>query len=211
MKKIIYLLFVLLFCGACSKKAIDWTKFYFNLNEITQRDTVGNLIGTAKANDWTLKPISQANDIELKAIYSSLYVDNGTGEFMPGLRDDTAKQNLFKLDRYNKNCTDTFTFKMKAFPNPLVYVYPTQPYIIPFTPLHLEYETNLNVKVSIFSLFDRFGNSLAEQYTVTGGELLTWMSSPPSFQRDFILYYIIYTQDGCVFFGNGNVIGQQPL
>lgn len=209
--KIVFIATVLLLISCKSKKddlkPIDWTKYYFNLDEITQRDSIGNLIGITKANDWTLKPINQATDFELKAIYSTLYADNGTGEFMTGLRDDTATQNKFDLKRYNQNCSDTFTFKIKAFPNPLVYVYPTQPNIIPFTPIHLEYETNLNVKVSIFSLFDRFGNSLGEQYIGTTSTLLPGFGSPPSYQRDFILYYIIYTQEGCVYFGHGNVIG----
>lgn len=206
----LYIVLIFLLNNSCKKnelKPIDWTKYYFSLNEITQRDSVSNLIGTVKSNDWTLMPISQATTLELKAIYSTLYADNGTGEFMPGFRDDTVTQNKFDLKRYNQNCTDTFTFKMQAYPNPLIYVYPTQPYIIPFTPLHIDYQTNLNVKVSIFSLFDRFGNSLSEQYIVTGSFLLNWLASPPSYQRDYILYYIIYTQEGCVFFGHGNVIG----
>ena len=140
-----------------------------------------------------------------------LYADNGTGEFMTGLRDDTAKQNMFRLERYNKNCSDSFTFKLKAYPNPLVYVYPTQPYIIPFTPLHLDYQTNINAKCALFMLFDKYGNSLGEQYIGTSSTLLPGFGSPPSFQRDFILYYLVYTQEGCVYFGHGNVIGEKPL
>lgn len=45
-------------------KPIDWTKYYFNLNEITQRDSVGNLIGTVKSNDWILMLISKATDFD---------------------------------------------------------------------------------------------------------------------------------------------------
>lgn len=208
MKNILfYIIAVILFCGSCKKdklKPIDWSKYYFNLNEITQRDSVGNLIGTAKPNDWTLMPISQATDFD-KHVFSQLY--NLTEEARNN--PNTLEDSIYDLKKYNQNCTDTFTFKMIAYPNPLVYVYPTQPYAIPYTPLHLDFQTNLHVKCSLFTLYDRFGTSLAETYAGTSSTLLPWFGSPPSYERDFILYYIIYTQEGCVYFGHGNVIGAQ--
>ncbi len=209
MKQVNYLILILLFITACSKnkyKPIDWTKYYFDLNEITQRDSVGNQIGTAKTNDWTLMPMSQATDFD-KKVFSQLY--NLTEEARNN--PNTLGDSIYDLSKYNQNCTDTFTFRIKAYPNPLVYVYPTQPYIIPFTPLHLDYQTNINVKCALFTLYDKFGNSLAETYSTTNGALLPSLGSPPSFQRDFILYYLIYTQEGCVYFGHGNVIGEKPL
>lgn len=206
MKRILFYttIIVAIFCG-CKKndlKPIDWTKYYFNLDEITQRDSVGNLIGTVKTNDWTLKPISQATDFD-KHVFGQIYELTEEARNNP----NTLIDSIYNLTNYNLNCNDSYTFSVKAYPNPLVYVYPTQPYIIPYTPLHLEYETNLHVKCSVFMLFDRYGNSMGDTYTTTGGTLLTWMGSPPTFQRDFILYYLIYTQEGCVFFGHGNVIG----
>lgn len=204
--KILFTVVVLLLVSCKSinddLKPIDWSKYYFNLNEITQRDSVGNLIGSTKLNDWTLMPISQATDFD-KHVFSQIYELTEEARNNP----NTLGDSIYDLRKYNQECTDTFTFKLIAYPNPLVYVYPAQPYIIPFTPIHFKYYTNLNIKYTIFMLFDRFGNSLGDTYTSTGGVLIPGFGSPPSYQRDFILYYIIYTQENCVFFGHGNVIG----
>jgi hypothetical protein len=193
-------------CSCKSKKddlkPIDWTKYYFNLNDITQRDSIGNLVSTPKANDWSLKPITQATDFD-KRVFSQIYELTEEARNNP----NTLGDSIYDLSKYNQACTDTFTYKMVAYPNPLVYVYPTQPNIIPYTPIYFKYSTNLNIKCTILMLFDRFGNSMGDTYTSTGGVLIPGFGSPPSYERDFILYYIIYTQEGCVYFGHGNVIG----
>jgi len=193
-------------CFSCKK--INLEKYHFTTDEITETDSLGNLVGHIQQGDWQLKPIAQANDFD-KDVFSNVYELSEKARNNP----NTLEDSIYDFRRYNLNCTDTFAFKLVAYPNPGKLYYPNAVGPIPFCKLDFKLETNLNIaRYLVFFATknkDHVGIATSGSYGNNNLpiEFLPWVSPPDAGYRDYIVYYIIYTTGGCVFYGKGNIIG----
>lgn len=174
MRKLLILLFFFISLTSCKKE------YHFSKNDITQRDSNGNITGNINPEDWHLKPLSDA-DVFTQSVFNKI------------------PQNLNdNLINYTMNCQDTFQFDMKAYPNPMG------------RSINLKFnlQTNLIYKKGFIIIVDRKGNYLsAASFTspfVFRDELINKLVN-----RDFIYYYILITEDNCGYYGKGNVIGSK--
>lgn len=207
MKKILYIFILISTIISCKK--IDFNKFHFTTNEITETDTLGNLVGHIQTGDWTLKPISAGDGFDKKVFADFQKIVNevknaGAPEYAP-----------FDFNLYNQNCNlDTFTFKIVAYPNPTVshtIQSPWGPSPVPSCGLNLNIQTNLKIARSIMFYSNKIDAKGKVHYLYSDSTIATALLATPIAERDYILYYIIYTTDGCVFFCKGNVMGCKAI
>ncbi len=206
MKWLQVLLFCIIIFSSCKK--YDVTKFRFTTDEITETDSAGNLVGHVQPGDWEFKSISQASDFD-RSVFSGVYNLSNAGQ-NPNTREDT----IFNFNRYNLNCTSNINLKVIAYPNPMQTVYPKVVGPIPTNDLYFKFITDL--KIANYLIFPVMRNGERPGYVVYGNAGYNpdginmdhiLYGGTPTVERDFILYIIIYTTDGCVYFCKGNVIG----
>lgn len=192
-----------------SCKKYDVSKFRFTTDEITETDSTGNLVGHVQPGDWEFKPISQASDFD-RNVFNRVYDLSVAAGLNPNTREDT----IFNFNRYNLNCTSSINLKVIAYPNPMQTVYPKVVGPIPTNNLYFKFITDLKIAnyliFPVMRIGERpgyvvYGNAGYNPDGINMDQIL--YGGTPTVERDFILYIIIYTTDGCVFFCKGNVIG----
>lgn len=218
----IILVFIIL---ACEKKQAvkddglmchdpQLTCYHFDTSEITQTNYFGKIIGTPQPNQWTLQPISEATDFD-KNVFKNVYEFDGT--YNPNY---TEKED-FDINKYNQNCTlnDTSYFTFVCYPNPVQRsLRPDSSRVQGSCEQYFKIRTNLNVKCTFSFRVDKFGEPLGGESILmkadnnsasltTTLENITSTGYPAPIVRDYTIYYFIYTLEGCVYFGKGNVIG----
>ena len=190
------------------------TCYHFDTSEITQTNYFGQIIGTPLSNQWTLHPISQASDFD-KNVFKNVYEFDGTHNPNYPEKED------FDINKYNQNCSlnDTSYFTFVCYPNPIRrLLWPDSSGVQGPCEQYFKIRTNLNVKCVLTVYVDKFGDGLGGGGLVIKSnangtsntnllENTTENSFPSIIQRDYIIYYFIYTLEGCVYFGKGNVIG----
>lgn len=206
MKYILFFIFpVIISC----KKVQDFNKYHFSKDEITETDSLGNQTGHVQTTDWVLKPISNANTFDQK-VFSQLYELTNAARQNPNTKEDT----IFDFSRYNLNCSANVRFNVNAYPNPMQLVTPQVQGPIPTYVLHIRIDTD--IKVANYLLFPVLRNGdkvgyvtyAAPTYNPNGHDMSNILfGGTPTAERDFILYCIIYSTDGCVYYFRGNVIG----
>lgn len=171
MKKLIVILFFLASLSACKKE------YHFKKDDITERDSNGNLTGNINPEDWQLKPLSEADEFT-QMIFNQIPIH--------------FEDNLIN---YNMNCLDTFQFDLKAYPNPMNSSHE----------LKFSLNTNLEFVKGFTIAVDKKGKYIfvGGMNNIFPDDVLV----NPLINRDFIYYYILITADGCGFYGKGNVIG----
>lgn len=173
MKKIIIIFFFLASITACKKD------YHFSKDDITVRDSNGNLSGNFNPEDWQLKPLSEADEFT-QMVFNKL--------------PENFNDNLIN---YNMDCIDTFQFDLKAYPNPM-----NSSHELNFT-----LNTNLEFVKGYIIIVDKKGKFLvgsALTHVFPNDEYVN-----PLINRDFIYYYILITADNCGYYGKGNVIGSK--
>lgn len=191
------------------------TCYHFDTSEITQTNYFGRVVSVAKPDQWTLQPISQATDFD-KKVFEKVYEFDGT------TNPNYPEKESFDIHKYNQNCTipDTNYFTIVCYPNPASKkLWPDSSGVQGPCEQYFKISTNLNVKC-VFSIYvDKFGGGLGgggnlflkpntNETSITSMIENTKFGSIPSIaQRDYIVYYFIYTLEGCAYFGKGNVIG----
>ena len=190
------------------------TCYHFDTSEITQTNYFGRVVGVAKPDQWTLQPISQATDFD-KKVFEKVYVFDGT------TNPNYPEKESFDIHKYNQNCTipDTNYFTIVCYPNPISKaLWPDSSGINGPCEQYFKISTNLNVKCSYSIRVDKFGDMLGSESLILkpnldGTSITNILSGirstgyPAPVQRDYIVYYFIYTLEGCAYFGKGNVIG----
>lgn len=206
MKKILFILSLITIVIACKK--VDITKYYFTTNEITETDTLGNLVGHIQTGDWTLKPLSAGDAFDQK-VFANLIDGYNKSE------KNDPRELPFNIKRYNQNCSlDTFTFKIVAFPNPVIPHRIDSPFgavPVPVCSMHFNIETNLKIARSLMFYTNKIDAQSQEHYQATDSTIIRTLMNTGIVERDYILYYIIYTTDGCVFFCKGNIMGCKAI
>lgn len=188
------------------------TCYRFDTSEITQTNYFGKIIGTPQPNQWTLQPINQATDFD-KKVFKQIYGLNADDNNLLGLEN-------FHLNNYNQNCilNDTSYFTFLCYPNPVQRsLWPDSSGIQGPCEQYFKIRTNLNVKCAIITMAQKFGVAGFQKIVLdpyndgrsitTALEANTENTLTSIIERDYIIYYIIYTIEGCVYFGKGNVIG----
>ncbi len=201
MKKSIFIISFALTIFACKK--VDITKYYFTKNEITETDTLGNLVGNVQIGDWKLKPLSAGDAFDQKVFANLVEGFNKSEKNNPDYMQ-------FNIKRYNQNCNlDTFTFKIVAFPNPVIPNRINSPFgavPVPVCSLNFKIESNLKIAHSIMFYTNKIDAQNQEILLVSDSTIIRKLHNTGIVERDYILYYIVYTTDGCIFFCKGNVI-----
>jgi hypothetical protein len=196
MKKFSLYLLIFIFAVSCGK--IKYRKQQFDLNEITQTDTSGNITGNINPNDWVFKPVSEASEFDKKA-FSKAYESFSNGP------DFSNRAPQYPANFDNTNCGN-ISLKLLAYPNPVQSIGSVE-------------DCTLNIKLEAsLQPFDRFFvfsitksgselgyNFIASTYDRIDNQLGIYL--PPTKERDYIVYYLISTKEGCLYYTKGNVIG----
>lgn len=153
--------------------------FTFDKNEITETDINGNLIGNVNVNDWKLQPLSSASEFDKKVFNQ---VNIGTVPFD------------YKL--YH-SCDSVYEFKLIVYPNPVINSNCT---------IRFLFNTNISFKLSYLIIALRDGTVVMDGGN-TDRLLPTQYNIPALVKKDYIVYYLFVTDDNCLYFGKGNVIG----
>jgi len=179
-KYIILILCVSIVFLSCKKKN------QFNLSEITETDYNGNLVGNINPNDWKLLRINEAIGFDKSVL------------------DNIESSGTFNISKFNYNCTKPDTFELVAYPNPIN--------------KNSIGQCNLNFKLNADAYFYN-SNAIKIVLVKKNGDIImstnvpllengTWRVETYSFtDRDFICYSFFITQDSCLFYTKGNVIG----
>ncbi len=177
MKKLFAIL-IILSSISCKKE-----KQQFNLDEITETDTSGNIIGNINPSNWTIHSFSDADDFD-KSVFNFY---------------ETRYQRLsdpnFSFSHFKTSCPAPSTFNLVVYPNPMK----TDCW------LHFNLSTNLVFQNSIEIIVKKNGEEIQTSgfYNYT-----TWKSRINALVvRDFIYYGIFITADSCIYYTKGNVIG----
>ncbi|MCB0508948.1 MAG: hypothetical protein KDD21_11680 [Bacteroidetes bacterium] len=175
LNKLIYLLIFIPLVISCKKE------YHFNVNQITETDINGTLIGNVNINDWKLHKFSDATDFD-KTIFNKF----------------EQSQSNFRFSNFNANCTLPDTFSLLAYPNPI---------IGSDCSLFFKMNTSSNfyIQYGIVILTDKFGNIIRTSGSPNSS---IWEEKTNVLtKRDFIYYDIFVTTDSCLFYTKGNVIG----
>jgi len=155
------------------------TDYTFSNNEITETDKNGNLIGNVNPTDWQLLPLSAATEFD-KNIFKQVNIGS-----VP-----------FDYTKYH-SCDSVYDFNLITYPNPLTGSSCT---------LKFNFNTTITIKEGQLIVALRDGKVVASGGN-TDGLLPTEYHIPALMKRDFIIYYLFITDDNCLYFGRGNVIG----
>lgn len=183
MRHFIFILSFITFFYSCKKDK------QFSINDITETNSDGEIIGNNNPNDWKLVPINQASNHDKNAMQEYINITK---------KGDPTLIDFLKY----KSCDAPANFSMIAYPNPL---------IESNCRLNFKFSTNLTYN-KVYTFIYTIENKLG------GGNYMTVFPNNHSeimnaiVGRDFTYYYIFMTADSCAYYGKGNVIGcSNPL
>ena len=175
--KYIIILISFIFALSCKKDN------HFNKSDITETDSNGNYISNINNNDWKLNQFSLATNFD-KSVFNNF-------EKMQQRLLDTA----FSFSKFKTDCALPTVFNFVSYPNPMK----------SDCKLNHRLTTNLLFKEAIVIIAKKDGDVIQNSGAVQQTE---WYTKVPALVvRDFIYYAIFVTQDSCLYYTKGNVIG----
>jgi|JI61114BRNA_FD_contig_91_124666_length_1268_multi_3_in_0_out_0_1 hypothetical protein len=177
MKKVTFIVIAFLFIVSCKKE------FHFKNTDITVTDINGNITGNINTNDWKLNYFSDASSFDQKVFTDFQNIQQRLL--------DTA----FSFSKFKNTCTLPTEFNFISYPNPMQ----------SDCKLHHKLTTDFNFREAIVIITKKDGEIIQHSGFVQQNE---WFTKVPTLVvRDFIYYAIFVTQDSCLYYTKGNVIG----